>query len=226
MPVDASFIAALLQGEDQSASSAENTATVRQTDAPNTSPSALFKADQAAHLGEHAIEVILPFLQEIAPQAAIVPICVADYNLEHLRRAGKLLAETIARRDARFSKKLDKENENGGKPGSDKTDNRRRICLITSSDMNHFLPHEQNMRLDALALDRLRAMDPEGLFKVVREKGISMCGFAPACLMLFACLELGAKNCRVTAHTSSGITGQSFGADMGRVVGYAGALID
>lgn len=169
----------------------------------NTGQGRLFRADTRPHLADHALEVMLPLLQVYSPDISIVPVTVSEYNLENLRLAGKALADIAARRRAA--------GEN--------------LCLLASSDMNHFLPHTENMRKDAPALDRLREFDPEGLFRVVSENGISMCGFAAVTLMLFACREMGGKEGRVTAHTSSGVTGRPYGADMRRVVGYAGAII-
>ncbi|MDL2306712.1 AmmeMemoRadiSam system protein B [Desulfovibrio sp. OttesenSCG-928-C06] len=166
-------------------------------------PGSGYQANRNAHSGEHAIEVIIPFLQMLAPAARIVPISVSLYDPEKLRQAGKILAGQVTRLRAEG----------------------RQVVIITSSDMNHFLPHAENMRQDALALDRIRAMDPDGLFQVVSSRRITMCGFTAACLMLNACLELGAQECRITAHTSSGETGSKYGASMDRVVGYAGAII-
>lgn len=162
-----------------------------------------FSPDTQSHLADHALEVMLPLLQVYSPGISIVPVTVSEYNLEKLSQAGKILAGLAARRRAAGE----------------------RLCLLASSDMNHFLPHAENMRKDALALDRLREFDPEGLFRTVAENGISMCGFAAVTLMLLACREMGARECRITAHTSSGVTGKPYGADMQRVVGYAGAII-
>jgi AmmeMemoRadiSam system protein B len=97
--------------------------------------------------------------------------------------------------------------------------------MIASSDMSHFLPHEKNMKADELALAPLANLDPVNLFKTVAVNKISMCGFAAVTLMLFAAKALKADKCLITAHTSSGLTGRAFGADMRRVVGYAGAVI-
>jgi AmmeMemoRadiSam system protein B len=167
------------------------------------SSDAVFTADTRGHLGEHALEVIVPFLQVLDPQIGIIPVTVRNYNLRQLQEAGLLLAGIIGRR-ARLGE---------------------RICMIASSDMSHFLPHEENMKMDALALKPLQNLDPVTLFKTVAVNKISMCGFAAVTLMLFAAKALKADKCRITAHTSSGLTGRAFGADMHRVVGYAGAVI-
>ena len=163
----------------------------------------MFGPDTRSHLADHALEVMLPLLQVYSPGISIVPVTVSEYNLENLHRAAQILAGITARHRAA--------GEN--------------VCLLASSDMNHFLPHAENMRKDALALDRLRDFDPDGLFRTVAENGISMCGFAAVTLMLLSCREMGASECRITAHTSSGVTGRPFGADMQRVVGYAGAIV-
>ncbi|MDR2826342.1 MAG: AmmeMemoRadiSam system protein B [Deltaproteobacteria bacterium] len=165
--------------------------------------SAGFTADTKGHLGEHALEVILPFVQVLDPHIKIIPVTVRNYNLQQLHDAGVLLAKIIARR----------------------TDLGENICMIASSDMSHFLPHEENMKADELALAPLANLDPVNLFKTVAANKISMCGFAAVTMMLFAANALKADQCCITAHTSSGLTGRAFGADMSRVVGYAGAVI-
>ncbi|MDR1241181.1 MAG: AmmeMemoRadiSam system protein B [Deltaproteobacteria bacterium] len=167
------------------------------------SSGAKFLADTKGHLGEHALEVIAPFLQALDPRIKIIPVTVRNYNLQQLQEAGGLLAGII---------------ERGTRKGE-------KICMIASSDMNHFLPHEENMKIDELALEPLKNLDPVNLFRTVAVNKISMCGFAAVTLMLFAAKALEADKCCITAHTSSGLTGKAFGADMHRVVGYAGAVI-
>lgn len=165
--------------------------------------SGLFEKDTTAHLKDHAIEVVLPFLQAINPDIEIIPLCVRLYNPDALRQAGLALAALV--------KKYQKAGEN--------------LLLLTSSDMSHYLPHDEGKKQDRLALEKIQKLDPSGLFNVCAINKISMCGFAPMALMLFACNGLGATRCCLAAHTSSGITGQAFGASMDSVVGYAGAII-
>ncbi len=52
--------------------------------------------DSAAHRGEHAIEVQLPFLQAQRPELKIVPIVIGTSNFDVLRRLGEALADVIA----------------------------------------------------------------------------------------------------------------------------------
>ena len=163
----------------------------------------LFQADCQAHRLEHSLEVLLPFLQLFRPDLKILALCVRSHNLATLDRAGQAIASLVRER-----------REEGEAP-----------LLITSTDMSHYLPHDQGRKLDALALEQVEKLDPQGLFQVCVYNKISMCGFTAMTLMLFACRGLGASSCRITAHTNSGITGRAYGAGLNSVVGYAGAII-
>jgi AmmeMemoRadiSam system protein B len=65
------------------------------------------------------------------------------------------------------------------------------------------------------------AVDPAGLYKVVLDRDITMCGFAPAVAVLIACRDAGATTGHLIRYTNSG----EAGGDYERVVGYAGIAI-
>jgi AmmeMemoRadiSam system protein B len=153
-------------------------------------------ADTAAHRFEHSLEVQVPFLQYLNPDVAIVPICLAHLPLTNLLSMGKALGEALAR------------------SGED-------VLLVASSDMTHYESAEVARRQDRLALDRVLALDPEGLYRTVSEKRISMCGFMPTALMLAAAVEMGAATASLVRYGNSGdVTG-----DPSEVVGYAGVIV-
>lgn len=161
-----------------------------------------FMPDAAAHTQEHSLEVIVPFLQVHAPGTLITPVTIAGAGPPALARAGEALAAVVAAAAATGE----------------------RILLVVSSDMSHFLPHDATVERDAMALEALVSLDPERFFSTVRENDITMCGVYPMTIALYALNRLGVKNARVTAYATSGQTGQAFGADMSRVVGYAGVV--
>ena len=69
--------------------------------------------------------------------------------------------------------------------------------------------------------DRILAMNPEGLYDVVRRENISMCGYGPATAMLTAARMLGASKADLVKYaTSADVSG-----DFDRVVGYAGMMV-
>jgi len=153
-------------------------------------------ADRAAHLGEHSLEVLLPFLREASPGCRIVPVAVAEPDPAVLFDAARSMAGVIRGRTAPVS-------------------------IVVSSDMSHYVSHETAKRLDSLALSRVLALDPEGLFRVVREAGITMCGVLPMVLGLAMARELGATQARLAAYATSA----EASGDYGQVVGYAGVLV-
>lgn len=158
-----------------------------------------FIPDTTAHMGEHSLEVLLPFLQVYNPKVRIVPVAVGFGNAESLREAGTALGELIRTVTAE---------------GQD-------VAMIVSSDMHHFGNQQTTLALDTLALDALLELDPDKLLRTVLNNSISMCGVFPATLSLHACKVLGADRAVLVRHaTSADVTG-----DTSRVVGYAGVYV-
>ena len=156
-----------------------------------------FVYDTISHNNEHAIEVLLPFLQYSVPILYIVPVSVS--NIENAEIAAKRIAECIKQ-----------ENEEG-----------KEVTILVSSDMNHFANDEQNRYKDKLVLDAFLNRDPNALLDIVQKEKISMCGILPAVVGLLASNELGAIKSKLAAYdTSAKITN-----DTSSVVGYAGAYI-
>lgn len=153
----------------------------------------LVSADRAAHRHEHALEVQLPFLLARQPDLRIVPLCLGPLALEECRELGVALARA-AGRDA---------------------------LLVASSDMSHYIPAAEARRRDRRALERVLALDAEGLYETVRSEGITMCGVVPATVMLFAARELGATSATLVRYGSSG----DVNGDDTSVVGYAGVTV-
>jgi AmmeMemoRadiSam system protein B len=87
--------------------------------------------------------------------------------------------------------------------------------------MNHYESRQVGKRKDDLALERIRAVDPEGLYATVVAESISMCGVLPSTALLFAARESGISEAAVVARRDSGDeTG-----DASSVVGYAGLVL-
>ncbi len=153
----------------------------------------LLASDRDAHLSEHCLEVQVPFLQARNRSCRVVPVVVGTGSLAHLRSLGEAVARTV--REA-------------GEP----------VLIVISSDMTHYEPAADAARKDRIALERMEALDAEGLRRVVLEEGISMCGYAPAVAGLYAASELGARSGRMVLYGHSG----EVSGDCEAVVGYAG----
>ena len=152
--------------------------------------------DSAAHRGEHAIEVQLPFLQAQQSNLHIVPIAVGTSNFDVLRALGEAMAEVVGA----FKEK---------------------VLIVASSDMNHYESDAITRIKDHKAIERVLAMDAFGLWEVVMKEDISMCGFGPTIVMLTAAKILGATAATLIRYATSG----DVSGDREAVVGYAGIVV-
>ncbi|MFH1798165.1 MAG: AmmeMemoRadiSam system protein B, partial [Candidatus Omnitrophota bacterium] len=152
--------------------------------------------DSAAHMFEHSIEVQLPFIQKVAPQAEILPMIIGQGSLSELEEVANAIAGAV---------------KNTG----------RNVIIIASSDMSHYLPRKMAKIKDRLAIDMVLALNAKGLLRVVEENDISMCGYLPAAVMLMAAKMMGAVKGELIKYSDSGeITGSP-----SEVVGYAGIIV-
>ena len=152
--------------------------------------------DSHAHRSEHAIEVQLPFLQKRLRTFSFVPIAVGTGRFEALEMLGNAIAEAI-------------------------TTQQERILIIASSDMNHYESDPITRQKDAVAIERVLALDPRGLYEEVNRQKISMCGYGPTVAMLTAAKRLGATSAELIKYATSG----DISGDRDMVVGYAGIVI-
>ena len=51
------------------------------------------------------------------------------------------------------------------------------VGILASSDLNHYEDQRETLRKDQIAIDRILALDPRGLWSAVDEFDVSMCGF-------------------------------------------------
>jgi hypothetical protein len=150
------------------------------------------KADEVAHLSEHSLEVVVPFLQYVNPDAAIVPVALAQMSAAAVREVGAGVAAALA-------------------PYGDE------VVIVVSSDMTHYEAAASAERKDALAIERLAALDADGLLEVVAAHRITMCGVWPAAVALTALREMGATGGKLLRYATSA----EASGDYDHVVGYA-----
>ena len=158
--------------------------------------SQVLEEDVEAHLYEHSLEVQVPFLQYLNPRVEIVPICLSALPVAALEDIGLALARAIS---------------NYPEP----------VLIVASTDMSHYVPHEVAKQKDALAIERILALDYAGLIQVVQRERISMCGVYPTASTIVAAKALGAREGRLIKYATSG----EVSGDFYQVVGYAGIII-
>jgi AmmeMemoRadiSam system protein B len=156
----------------------------------------LVTKDTKAHMFEHSLEVQLPFIAYFSKEKKIVPLAVLSATVEECRIIGEGVAKAI--RDVGYP-----------------------VVAVASSDMSHYVPDDVARQKDRMAIDKILSLDPEGLYETVRKEKISMCGYLPATIMLFAAKALGAHSARLVKYsTSAEVSG-----DFDHVVGYAGVVV-
>lgn len=153
--------------------------------------------DATAHMTEHSLEVQLPFLLARQPKLSIVPITVSHLSAPACLAIGEAIAGAI--REAKED-----------------------ILIVASTDMNHYESQSRTVEKDELAIERVQALDPEGLLTTCGQHHISMCGVVPTAITIQACKKLGAKKATLVKHATSG----DVSGDYDAVVGYAAFVIE
>ncbi|MBV8049721.1 MAG: AmmeMemoRadiSam system protein B [Acidobacteriaceae bacterium] len=156
----------------------------------------LLSEDSDAHRSEHAVEVQLPFLQKQQSQLNFVPIALGVRDFEILKALGEVLAKVLRSED-------------------------EPVLMIASSDMNHYESDAVTRIKDNKAIERILGLDTRGLYDVVTQQDVSMCGFGPAIVMLTAAKHMGAASAELVKYATSG----DVSGDRDMVVGYAGVLV-
>ena len=156
----------------------------------------LIEEDTSAHAMEHSLEVQLPFILYYSAGVKIVPLIMMTDSLEICKTLGESIAEIIM--------------------GSTYP-----VTIVASSDMSHYVTDAVARPTDKRAIERILDIDPDGLYKTVREEAISMCGVVPVTTMLYAARKLGADKAELVKYMTSG----EVSGDYNYVVGYAGVII-
>jgi len=158
------------------------------------------RLDTTAHEYEHSIEVQLPFLQYVLKEDfTIVPITILNQTPKVAEDLAKSVLSAV---------QLSKRDPND-------------ILIIASTDLTHYEPHDIAHRKDQLVIERIVQLDPDGLFRVVVEKDISMCGPGSTMALIYFAKALNAGGARLLKYFTSGdITGEK-----SWVVGYAAVQV-
>lgn len=152
--------------------------------------------DGTPHEGEYSIEVLLPFLQARNPDVKVVPIIVPFDDDASVRRLASAIAAAIAER-------------------------RADVLVVASSNMTHGESATVAADRDALALDRIIALDGPGLLATAKRANVTMCALGAVACACEVARARGGTSGELVAYSHSGFaTG-----DVGRVVAYAAVVL-
>jgi AmmeMemoRadiSam system protein B/AmmeMemoRadiSam system protein A len=158
--------------------------------------------DKSLHQQEHSVEVQLPFIQVLFPEARIVPVVIGTPDINLCSRFGETLAAVLKG---------------------------RRALIVASTDLSHYPDAEAANDVDHKTLAAMEKLDP-ALFQKVTQTQMKRaipnlhtcaCGEAPILAAMSAAKAMGAAGGRVISYAHSGDV--SIG-ERDRVVGY-GAVV-
>jgi AmmeMemoRadiSam system protein B len=171
----------------------------------------LISEDTQSHALEHSLEVQVPFIQRLFPQAKIVPIMVPPESPagEVGRTVGKAILDSNASAVCIGSSDLTHYGPNYGftPEGSDETG------IRWARDVN-----------DKGLIERIAAMDAEGMLEYALTNQAA-CGSGAIAATILAAQTLGADTVTLLEHTNSyEVLRQKYGEMDSNAVGYAAIL--
>jgi len=133
-----------------------------------------------AHAREHSVEVQVPFIQKVLPQAKIVPI-VMGYQTQKTMTA---LADALA-------KVLPSKN----------------VLVVASTDMSHFLSKDEANKVDSKTISLVESLDAGSLMrKVVGQENI-LCGGGPVVSTILYLQKRGPTEAKLLDYADSTMAG-------------------
>jgi AmmeMemoRadiSam system protein B/AmmeMemoRadiSam system protein A len=144
---------------------------------------------------EHALEVQLPFLQRVLGDFKLVPIVMGDQKYDTCRALGLALAKLMQ--------------------GSSDT------LIVASSDLSHFHPYDDAVRLDHKTLRAIGEWDYLSMSRNFENNVWEACGGGPIVAAMIAAERLGATEARILKYANSG----DVTPDKSRVVGYGAVAL-
>ena len=145
--------------------------------------------------GENSIEMILPFIKFVFPDAKIVPVIFGTSDINDASIFADALSASI-----------------GGKSG---------YLVVASTDLSHYHPYDEAVKIDNRTITSLGKMNGQDLYNETESGRCELCGVMPVTATLLAARKMGYDKIKILDAENSGDT---FG-DKSRVVGYLAAAI-
>ena len=158
------------------------------------------RRDREVHIKEHSVEVQVPFIQTLFPQAKIVPAVIYPPDLDLCKRFGEALARVL----------------------SD-----RRALIVISTDLSHYPAASEAVKVDRSTLETITKLDIRQIASLMRSLNVPnldtrACGEASILAGLTAAKLLGAKSAIVAGYANSGDVAIG---DQSRAVGYGAVVL-
>jgi AmmeMemoRadiSam system protein B/AmmeMemoRadiSam system protein A len=143
---------------------------------------------------EHSVEVQVPFIQKAIPGAKIVPIVMGYPTRGTVSSLANALSKVLAT---------------------------KKILIVASTDMSHFLPKETANSVDAKTISLVQNLSADTIINKMADAENIMCGGGPVAATLLALKKTGKPQVEVLHYADSSEATQ----DASRVVGYLAAAV-
>lgn len=140
-------------------------------------PSSKGHEDSYQGRGEHALEVQLPFLQRTLKEFKFIPIIMGNQSYETSRALGHALAQLIQNSET---------------------------IIVASSDLSHFHPYDEAVKLDRKVLTAIEEWDHYNLSRNLNSRLWEACGGGPIVATMIATEILGANTAKLIKYANSG----------------------
>ena len=155
-----------------------------------------FTFDPRAFEREHALEVEIPFLQEIFKNFKIVPVVMGQPTLQVLDQFAAALQELIGERED--------------------------VLIVVSTDLSHYHDDTTARKMDNNAMEAIKSLKAEEIYKECHLRTtMEMCGCVPVTAAVLFANKKGLKQVDVLKYANSG----DVSGDYDRVVGYTSVVI-
>jgi len=129
-----------------------------------------------AHAQEHSVEVQVPFLQTVLPQAKLVPIVMGFPTRRLIERLADGLLAALSGKKA---------------------------LVVISTDMSHYLPQPEAKEVDQKTMNLISALQVEPLLRQVISGENVLCGGGGVCASLLYLQKLGEPRLQVLRYADS-----------------------
>ena len=181
----------------------------------------------SAHGREHSLEMQMPFVAHLQPGARIVPLVMGHQTRETAFALGDALARACRVRDDGSGASRNPTHIGPVSVGRVPLETAAiesgpaSVLLIASSDLSHYETAAVASRMDAVIVDRVEALDPNGLMTALEHEPRHACGGGPMVAVMHAARQLGASEAQVLRYADSG----DVSGDKSSVVGYLAAVV-
>jgi AmmeMemoRadiSam system protein B/AmmeMemoRadiSam system protein A len=149
-----------------------------------------------AHAKEHSVEVQIPFIQKTLPDTKIVPIVMGYPSRRTVYALGNALGEILKSAP-------------------------KKILIVASTDMSHYLSKEDANAVDSKTIDLIEKLNTSAIIDKVGAGENLMCGGGGVAAAILALKKTGKPHVEVLHYADS----SEASGDSGHVVGYLAAAI-